>query len=164
MTKPSTGFLWMGWLWSWGSMGRIEADIAVKSWLFGFKPCSGQGQFTLTWLSQPKPNVNVGQSGQSLESSLTKFILFCLRLNLKIRKSVLLFLTSNPCWEKFSSGWFLSVRFFVSPFFVLQFFDCAKFRLYCFRPWTLASLWSPPVWWLERIIPSRPVTTDLIFG
>ena len=28
-------------------MGRIEADIARKSWLFGFRPCSGQGQFTL---------------------------------------------------------------------------------------------------------------------
>ena len=24
-------------------MGRIEADIALKSWLFGFRPCSGQG-------------------------------------------------------------------------------------------------------------------------
>ena len=29
-------------------MGRIEADIALESWLFGFWPCSGQGQFTLT--------------------------------------------------------------------------------------------------------------------
>ena len=28
-------------------MGRIEADIALESWLFGFRPCSGQGQFTL---------------------------------------------------------------------------------------------------------------------
>ena len=28
-------------------MGRIEADIALASWLFGFRPCSGQGQFTL---------------------------------------------------------------------------------------------------------------------
>ena len=28
-------------------MGRIEADIALESWLFGFQPCSGQGQFTL---------------------------------------------------------------------------------------------------------------------
>ena len=28
-------------------MGRIEADIALKNWLFGFRPCSGQGQFTL---------------------------------------------------------------------------------------------------------------------
>ena len=27
-------------------MGRIEADIALESWLFGFRPCSGQGQFT----------------------------------------------------------------------------------------------------------------------
>ena len=24
-------------------MGRIEADIAPESWLFGFRPCSGQG-------------------------------------------------------------------------------------------------------------------------
>ena len=30
MTKPFTGFLWMVWLWSWGSMGRIEADIALE--------------------------------------------------------------------------------------------------------------------------------------
>ena len=30
MTKPFTGFLWMGWLWS-CSMGRIEADIALES-------------------------------------------------------------------------------------------------------------------------------------
>ena len=29
-------------------MGRIEAGIALESWLFGFRPCSGQGQFTLT--------------------------------------------------------------------------------------------------------------------
>ena len=28
-------------------MGRIEADIALESWLFGFRPCSGQGQLTL---------------------------------------------------------------------------------------------------------------------
>ena len=28
-------------------MGRIEADIALESWLFGFRPCSGKGQFTL---------------------------------------------------------------------------------------------------------------------
>ena len=28
-------------------MGRIEADIALKSWLLGFQPYSGQGQFTL---------------------------------------------------------------------------------------------------------------------
>ena len=28
-------------------MGRIEADIALESWLFGFRPCSGHEQFTL---------------------------------------------------------------------------------------------------------------------
>ena len=28
-------------------MGRIEADITLESWLFGFWPCSGQEQFTL---------------------------------------------------------------------------------------------------------------------
>ena len=28
-------------------MGRLEADIALESCLFGFRPCSGQGQFTL---------------------------------------------------------------------------------------------------------------------
>ena len=28
-------------------MGRIEADITLESWLFGFRPCSGQGQFAL---------------------------------------------------------------------------------------------------------------------
>ena len=27
--------------------GIIEADIALESSLFGFRPCSGQGQFTL---------------------------------------------------------------------------------------------------------------------
>ena len=27
-------------------MGRIEADIALESWLFGFPHCTGQGQFT----------------------------------------------------------------------------------------------------------------------
>ena len=30
-------------------MGRIEADTALESWLFGFRPCSGQGQFTLAY-------------------------------------------------------------------------------------------------------------------
>ena len=29
-------------------MGRIEADIALESWLFGFWPCLGQGQLTLS--------------------------------------------------------------------------------------------------------------------
>ena len=33
-------------------MGRIEADIALEIWLFGFRPCSGQGQFTLPYLLQ----------------------------------------------------------------------------------------------------------------
>ena len=28
-------------------MSGIEADIALESWLFGFRPYSGQGQFTL---------------------------------------------------------------------------------------------------------------------
>ena len=28
-------------------MGIIEVDIALESWLFGFWPSSGQGQFTL---------------------------------------------------------------------------------------------------------------------
>ena len=28
-------------------MGKSEADIALESWLFGFRPCSGQGQITL---------------------------------------------------------------------------------------------------------------------
>ena len=28
-------------------MGRIEADIALESLLFRFRPCSEQGQFTL---------------------------------------------------------------------------------------------------------------------
>ena len=27
-------------------MGIIEVDIALESWLFGFWPCSGQGQLT----------------------------------------------------------------------------------------------------------------------
>ena len=52
MAKPFTGFLWMGWLWSWGSMGRIEADIALESWLFRFRPCSGQVQFSV----YPRPS------------------------------------------------------------------------------------------------------------
>ena len=34
-------------------MVGIEADIALESWLFGFRPCSGQGQFT------PPGNQNV---------------------------------------------------------------------------------------------------------
>ena len=36
-------------------MGRIKTDVALESWLFGFRPCSGQGQFTLVsgqvWLT-----------------------------------------------------------------------------------------------------------------
>ena len=28
-------------------MCRIEADIALQSWLFRFRLCSGQGKFTL---------------------------------------------------------------------------------------------------------------------
>ena len=33
-------------------MGRIEADVALESWLFGFWPCSGEGQFTLGSVSE----------------------------------------------------------------------------------------------------------------
>ena len=29
-------------------MGGIEAAIVLESWVFGFRPCSGQGQFTLS--------------------------------------------------------------------------------------------------------------------
>ena len=28
-------------------MGRIEGDIALESGLFGFRPCSGQGQYPI---------------------------------------------------------------------------------------------------------------------
>ena len=31
-------------------MSRIEADIILENWLFGFRPCSGQGQFALFWV------------------------------------------------------------------------------------------------------------------
>ena len=37
----------MVWSWSSYSVGKIGADIALESWLFGFRPCLGQGQFTL---------------------------------------------------------------------------------------------------------------------
>ena len=33
-----------------GSVGKIGAYIALESWLFGFRPCSGQGQFTINGL------------------------------------------------------------------------------------------------------------------
>ena len=29
-------------------MDRVEADIALESWLFEFRPCSGQGQVSLS--------------------------------------------------------------------------------------------------------------------
>ena len=38
-------------------MGRIEADIALESWLFGFRPCSGQGQFTLLAKMRTEPKM-----------------------------------------------------------------------------------------------------------
>ena len=37
---------WANWL-AWGFIVKIEADIALESWLFGFRPCSIRGQFTL---------------------------------------------------------------------------------------------------------------------
>ena len=50
-------------------MGRIDADIAPESWLFGFRPCSGQGQFILLkW-----HNLGHGQ-GQNLNSQLSSAI------------------------------------------------------------------------------------------
>ena len=39
MLEPFTGTLWMGWCWSWGSIGRILADIPFESWLSKFRPC-----------------------------------------------------------------------------------------------------------------------------
>ena len=38
-------------------MVRIEADIALESWMFGFQSCLGQGQFT--------PSVNLQHSYES---------------------------------------------------------------------------------------------------
>ena len=38
-------------------MGRIEADIALESWLFGFRSCSGQGQFTLLAKIRTEPKM-----------------------------------------------------------------------------------------------------------
>ena len=37
----------MVWSWFSGSVGKIGANIVLESWLFGFQPCSEQGQFTL---------------------------------------------------------------------------------------------------------------------
>ena len=37
----------MVWWWSSGSVGENGANIALESWSFGIRPCSGQGQFTL---------------------------------------------------------------------------------------------------------------------
>ena len=49
----------MIWSWSSGSIGKIGANIALESWLFGFRPCSGQGQFTLchTYLISSAPRI-----------------------------------------------------------------------------------------------------------
>ena len=43
-------------------MGRIEADIALESWLFGFQPCSGQGQFTLLSLFKVRWPFKLGKN------------------------------------------------------------------------------------------------------
>ena len=40
-------------------MGKIEGDIALESWLFGFRPCSGQGQFTLLAKMRTEPKMTV---------------------------------------------------------------------------------------------------------
>ena len=68
MTKPFTVFLWMGWLWSWGSMGRIAAEIALESWLFGFRPCSGQGHFTLDLIFQKSLLWPVQEDAEAMQS------------------------------------------------------------------------------------------------
>ena len=44
--------------------GRIEAYIALKSWVFGFRPCSGQGQFTLPFFLSIYPASDVSDSVQ----------------------------------------------------------------------------------------------------
>ena len=55
--------LWMGWSWSWGSRG-FEADIAVKSWLFEFRPCSRLGHLPyLLWI---KVQTLVQTSGRNI--------------------------------------------------------------------------------------------------
>ena len=41
--SPNTGTLWMVYSWSSGSVGKIGTNIALGSWLFGFRSCSGQG-------------------------------------------------------------------------------------------------------------------------
>ena len=40
----------MVWSLSLGSVGKIGAYIALESRLFGFRPCSGQGQLTIIGL------------------------------------------------------------------------------------------------------------------
>ena len=47
-------------------MGRIEADIALLSCLFGFRPCLGQGQFTLC-LKNGCSNAHTRSDNQYLE-------------------------------------------------------------------------------------------------
>ena len=42
--EPLTGIPRMRWWSSWGSMGRIWADIAFESWLFEFWSCSRFGR------------------------------------------------------------------------------------------------------------------------
>ena len=48
-------------------MGRSEGDIALESWLFGLKPCSGQGQFTLTDQNTNRVFIKLKSVGQTEE-------------------------------------------------------------------------------------------------
>ena len=54
-------------------MGIIKADIALESQLFGFWPCSGQGQFTLpNYLG--RVNCLCPEQGQNPNSQLSSSI------------------------------------------------------------------------------------------
>ena len=53
-------------------MGRIEADIALENWLFGFRPCSGQGQLTLLVFLMTLKNIKC----QKIRNSLNETIKF----------------------------------------------------------------------------------------
>ena len=46
-------------------MGRIEGDIALENWLFGFRPCSGHGQFTLL------ANADRAKNGSQLSTAVS---------------------------------------------------------------------------------------------
>ena len=88
----------MGWLWSWGSMGRIETDIALESWLFRFWPCSGWAVYPTTMTSDSnRANPLYWYTNSDLGVTVDKLLRFHDYVRTMVPQTGILVVTTTVC-------------------------------------------------------------------